>query len=329
MTDPYTGKGILITGSSGYVATKVIAMLEDTDCRIIRLSRTGSRLKPVNGVARVKNVIGDVRERATWEEALQDTDIIFHFAAQTSVHAADENPIADLEANVVPMLHLLEACRRRGRKPAVLFSGTVTEMGIPIRLPADEMQPDRPITVYDLHKLMAENYLKYYAHQGIVDGAVLRLANVYGPGPTSSSADRGVLNRMIDRALHAETLSVYGHGKYLRDYVYIDDVASAFLEAGANIDRINGQHFVIGSGEGHAIVDAFNLVADRVALKTGRRMQVISADPPVPLAAIETRNFIADTTRFSAATGWKARVPLAEGIDRTIEALLAHRSGRA
>ena len=199
----------------------------------------------------------------------------------------------------------------------------MTEAGIPTRLPVDETHPDTPITIYDLHKLMAESYLKYYSGQGIIQGAILRLANIYGPGPKSSSADRGVLNVMVRKALNGEPLTVYGKGDYLRDYVYVEDVARAFLMAGANIEPVNSQHFVIGSGQGCTLAEAFNLVAERVALKAGQPVPVTHVEPPTPQSPIEARNFVADTTRFWQATGWKARVSLTEGIDRTIDVFLS------
>ena len=329
MNVPYHGKTILITGASGYLATRVAEMLSQADCRIVRLTRAQTPLTRINGAARMSDVVGDIRERAVWERVLDGVAVIFHFAAQTSVAAAAESPAADVQINVLPMLHLLDVCRQRSLRPIVLFAGTVTEMGLPARLPVDESPVDHPITIYDLHKLMAENYLKHYAGQGTVRGAVLRLANVYGPGPRSRSADRGILNQAVRKALNAETLTVYGHGNYVRDYVYIDDVARAFLEAGAHADQINGQHFVIGYGQGHTIMEAFSLVVERAALRTGRRARVVSADPPTPLSAIETRNFVADTARFSNATGWKAQCSLVEGIDRTIDAILAQEQGRA
>ena len=315
----YTGKCILITGGAGYLATSLLAQLRSIDCRVIRLDRPGGKFTPTTGKAQVQDIEGDIRDRAVWESLLPEVDVVFHFAAQTSVYVAAQNPHADLDVNVLPMLHLLETCRGKGLYLVVLFSGTVTEVGLPSQLPVDETHLDHPITVYDLHKWMAENYLKYYARQGVVRGAVLRLANVYGPGPTSSSADRGVLNMMIRKALNGETLTVYGKGDYLRDYVYVEDVARAFLYAAANMERVNEQHFIIGSGEKHTIAEAFNLIADRVALKTGKRVPVIDVAPPPSLSPIETRNFVADTRRFREATGWQASYSLTAGIDRTIE----------
>lgn len=321
LSDQYKGRRILITGGKGFLGTNLVDLLKDIDCHIVRLGRSGGIFEPVDGAVRLEDVTGDIRERMTWERVLEGVNMVFHFAAQTSVYVANENPSADLNINVVPMLYLLEICQEKGWRPTILFSGTVTEAGIPESLPVDETHPDIPVTIYDLHKLMAEKYLKYYTSQGIVHGVTLRIANVYGPGPKSSSADRGVLNVMIRKALKGETLSIYGKGDYLRDYVYVKDVARAFLEAGAHIERVNGQHFVIGSGEGHTLADAFKLVAERVRLKAGQRVSVAHVEPPTSQSPIETRNFVADSRRFTQATGWRPAYSLSEGIDRTVEAL--------
>jgi nucleoside-diphosphate-sugar epimerase len=315
----FKGRNFLVTGGAGYLATNLIAQLQDTECRITRLDRPGVKFIPVRGKAQVRDVEGDIRDRAVWEKVLANVDIVFHFAAQTSVYVAEQNPSADLDINVVPMLHLLETCREKGICPTILFSGTVTEVGLPASLPVNESHPDHPITVYDLHKWLAENYLKHYVRGGIVRGAVLRLANVYGPGPRSSSADRGVLNMMIHKALNGETLTIYGKGDYLRDYVYVDDVVRAFLYGAANLERVNGQYFVIGTGEKHTIAEALDLIAERVALKSGTRVPVVHVDMPASLPPIETRNFVADIHRFNEATGWLPTYSLTAGVDRTIE----------
>jgi nucleoside-diphosphate-sugar epimerase len=186
----------------------------------------------------------------------------------------------------------------------------------------DETHHDQPVTVYDLHKWIAENYLKHYAREGVVRGTTLRLSNVYGPGPKSSSADRGVLNAMIRKALNGEPLTVYGKGDNLRDYVYVQDVVRAFLMAVGNIESVNGQHFVIGSGQGYTLAEVFNLVADGVSRKTGQRVPVIHIEPPTLQSVIEARNFVADSSKFSRATCWQATYPLPVGIALTIESFL-------
>ncbi len=318
----YTGKRILVTGASGYLATNLVNLLQNINCTIIRLTRDSNTLASVNGIADIVDLTGDIRSKETWKQALEDVNIVYHFASQTSVYMAEKDPGTDLQSNVMPMLNLLETCRIKCWCPIIIFSGTVTEAGIPDDLPVDETHKDQPITIYDIHKLMAETYLKHYIHQGIVHGTVLRLANVYGPGPSSSSADRGVINMMMRKALAGESLTIYGKGKYLRDYIHIEDVVQAFIKVPINIDQADGKHFVIGSGDGHTIAEAVNMVADRVALKTGKRVSAIHVDPPLPLHPIEFRNFIANPQAFIDATGWKSNYALLEGIDSTINSFL-------
>jgi UDP-glucose 4-epimerase len=317
----YAGKKIFITGGAGYLATNMVRVLQGINCRIDRLDRQDAEFEPINGTAQIQNLIGDVRDPSGWEESLDKADIIFHLAAQTSTYVANADPAADLDSNVLPLLRILELCRTRGWCKTILLASTVTIVGIPLQLPVDETFPDHPVTVYDLHKMMAEHYLKYYAKQGIVSGAILRLSNVYGPGPISSRPDRGILNQMIRRALSGESLTVYGRGEQMRDYVHVEDVALAFLQAAININLLNGEHFIIGSGLGYSIVDAMNLVADRVSLKTGKRVPVEHVEPPSVQSPIEFRNFIADSSRFKRLTGWKTYYTLTEGIDQTIERL--------
>jgi nucleoside-diphosphate-sugar epimerase len=308
-----------VTGAAGFIGGRLVNRLAGEACRIIRIARTAPPSIDVPLAAEVIDVVGDVCDRATWDR-VADAHVVLHLAAQTSGAAAAGNAAADFHANVAPMRHLLAACRQRRVHPIVVFAGTVTEAGIPSRLPVTEDETDDPITTYDRHKLMAEDDLKAAASHGNVCGATLRLSNVYGPGVRGVRQDRDILNRMIAAAMQGQPLTVYGTGEYVRDYVFIEDVVDAFLMAAAHPDPINGRHFIVGSGRGVTIREAFELVAARVEARTGRRVPVITADPPGGLSEIQRRHFVADPSRFSAATGWRAAWSLADGIDRTIEA---------
>jgi nucleoside-diphosphate-sugar epimerase len=317
----FQGKNILVTGGAGYLGSGIIGLLREVDCRIIRMGRRGEGRADLHGSASVVDVVGDVREPDNWAQYLDGVDVIFHLAAQTSTYVANADPPADQAVNVLPMLRLLETCRRQGLRPTICFASTVTVAGIAERLPVDESHPDHPVTIYDLHKQMAEQYLRWYAEQGLVQGVILRLPNVYGPGPRSGCADRGILNQMISRALAGEPLTVYGAGEQVRDYLYIDDAARAFLAAALHADKLNAHYFVIGSGEGHSIAEALELVAKRVTARTGRPVAVRYVAPPADLSPIEQRHFVADPRRFCAGTGWRPQYSLQEGIDRTLEVL--------
>ncbi len=318
--DHFSGKTVLVTGAAGFLGGRLVHRLSAVQCQIVRVARAAP--PPLEGrpLATVRDVTGDVGERATWDAVLSDADVVFHCAAQTSSVAAAENPARDFAANVAPIRHLLEECRRLQRRPVVMFAGTVTQAGIPTTLPVNESAPDRPVTIYDRHKLVAEHALASAAADGTVRGATLRLANVYGPGRHGATQDRGILNRMIAAAVQGRPLTVHGTGEYVRDYVFVEDVVDAFLLAAAHHDQVNGRHYVVGSGHGITIREAFELVAARVEAITGRRVPVTTGETPAAVSAIEQRHFIADSSRFSADTGWRPACGLSEGIDRTIEA---------
>jgi UDP-glucose 4-epimerase len=321
MQNFFNNKNILITGGNGYVASNVIQLLRNVPCRVIRFDRPGTVWNNFgsNDAVKLHNIEGDIRDPAIWESLINGVDIIYHFAAQTSITVANRNPLSDLEINVIPILRLMEACKTKNAKPILIYSGTVTEAGFTPILPVDESHADRPITMYDIHKLTAENYIKHFTIEGIIKGAILRLANVYGPGPKSSQADRGILNQMIGRAIDGANLTVYGDGTFIRDYVFIEDVALAFIAAAQNIDRVNGHHFLIGTGKGTTIREAFQSVAERVALRTKKKVDVVSVHPPADLPLIESRNFVADISSFERLTGWTPKTSLAHGIDKTID----------
>ena len=315
---------VLITGAAGYIGKSLSACLVAHGWHVTRLARAGVAFSPVSN-EHVTNIEADIFEPDVWLRTAEGMDAIVHLAAQTSTYVANDDPVADEIANVRPMIQLLETCRRQGWKPFVALASTVTVIGLPERVPVREDHVHQPVTVYDLHKWMAEEYLKMYCRLGYVRGAALRLANVYGPGPRSGRDDRGVLNAMIRKALAGKPLRVYGSGEWLRDYIFVDDVVNAFAAALEHQHSVNGRHWIVATGQRVTIGEAFNLVADRVARQTGLRVPVQHGNPPAELSPIEQRNFVGDIREFSKATGWRPIVRLNEGIDHTIDAFIQER----
>lgn len=313
------GKCLLITGASGFLASNLIKSLQNVPCTLRRLTGKSS-LPALNGKAVVEDIQGKIAQASAWDNALLGVDIVFHFASQTSVYTAEKDPESNFQVNVLPMLYMLEACKKIESCPDILFAGTSTQMGLPQVLPVNEKLQDEPVTIYDLHKSIAETYLKYYSRMGIVRGVSLRLTNVYGPGPKSSSKDRGFLNAMVRCAIAGKNLTLYGKGEYIRDYIYIDDVISAFLQASINMSSLNQKHFVLGSGQRHSISEALRYIVERATLQIRTPISVKSVDPPEGLSPIEKRNFVADSQSFSRITGWCPKTMLIEGIDQTIQA---------
>ncbi|NQU55997.1 MAG: NAD-dependent epimerase/dehydratase family protein, partial [Rhodospirillales bacterium] len=230
---------------------------------------------------------------------------------------------ADFTTNVVPVLNLAEAIRAMPKKVDVLYSGTASVAGMAKALPVDPNTAAQPVTVYDQHKLMAEQYLELYARMGDLRAVTLRLANVYGPGLTVGSPDRGILNKVIAAALSGKPVSIFGEGDSTRDYIYIDDVIEAFVAAGAHMGELTGKHYFLGSGTGHLVKDAFTLAATQAAAARGITADISYVPWSEGLSEIERRNFVADIKDLSTSTGWSPKVDLYEGITRTIAAFVA------
>ena len=324
----YFDKRILITGAKGYIGSSLLRILKNVQCHITVLVRDEQEFSAFPGaVANFSAITGDITKSVTWAKALVGADYVFHLAANTSAYRADEDPHGDYLQNALPVLQMLEVCRDKKLSPKIVFAGTVTEVGITSEKLVDETFADHPVTIYDIHKLAAEKYLQYYAQQRVVDTVTLRLPNVYGPGPLDGQADRGVLNKLILKALSGDPLTIYGNGKFVRDYIFIDDVVRAFLAAGSKGAALNGGYYIIGSGKGTCFVDVVHLVVDKIAERFNIHSVIKHISPPEQLLSIENRNFEANFTKFSKATGWSPQISLSDGIDRTIESFFVQDKG--
>ena len=311
--DGYEGKTVVVTGGGGYLGSALIEALRKTPAIIIRVSR-----RELPALPGVESYQADIGLRDCWSTIIDRADIIFHLAGNTSVYAAAKDSTGSLNSTLLPLTHLLTVAQERGRHPVVVYASTATLYGLTEKLPVSEEATPRPITVYDLHKLHAEEHLALATRKGILEGVSLRLANVYGPSPsTNGSDDRGVLNKVARLALQGRDLSLYGDGNYLRDYVYISDVVRAFILAGIT-KNIGGRSFNVGTGQGVTLSRAFQIVAEQAERVTGRPVKINNIPWPVSMDPIERRNFIAETKSLANATNWLPTISLQEGIHSMI-----------
>ncbi len=318
----YAGRSIAVTGAGGYIGSALVEALKSVEATLYRLSGDLKNLPQLSdSQAVLVDVEADISRKDTWERLCESVDIIFHLAAQTNVYKAWEDPEADWKVNVLPVLNMLEACRTTEAKPAIVFTGTATEVGLTEEVPVNEDLKDKPITIYDVHKLAAENYLKAYCANNYARATVLRLANVYGYGQGSKNSGRGVINIMAARALAGEELTIYGDGKYLRDYVYKKDVINALLCCWPNIDALNGKEFLIASGIGITLEDAVKKIASEAEKMIGTAVNVRHVSAPENISPIEYRNFIADISAFREASDWRPEFAFEEGIKELLKGL--------
>jgi nucleoside-diphosphate-sugar epimerase len=307
----------LVTGGAGYIAHGLTLELLARGAKVRRLYRADGR-KPAFEHPSVEDVAGDVAKRSDLERASAGVDVVFHLAERASVHFAENDPAGEFEANVRPLIALGEICLEKTPVPKLVFASTA--------------HPDAPLTIHDLHKLMAEQYLEFSARIHGLAATTLRLCDVYGPGPPSGSSDHrgsrserpreGVLNEFVRRAMNGEALTVYGDGREIRDYVFIADVARAFIAAAEASKATTGGHFVVGSGRGHSIADAASRVASIVGKRLGKPVAVSHAKPPQGLSGTEQASFVADPEPFEKAAGFRATTTLDEGLERTLDHFL-------
>lgn len=314
----FRDRRVLVTGAFGFIGSALVRYLATAgaDLRLLRRGPSSDGQSSSPGTT----VFGDVRERVTWERALPDIDTVFHLAAQTSTMASERDPELDYEINTEATRKLLEGCWRLGTRPTVIFAGTETQVGRPERLPLRGDEPDRPLSFYDLHKLLAEQALEFSARRGAVKATTLRLPTVYGAGTREGSPECGMINSMIRRALSGQALSIYGSGERLRDFVHVDDVARAFMLAACAMDRCNARHFIVATGERCTVKDAIVRIAEVAKQASGRSAPVVHVDEPKDEPEITKCGFLADPGAFRQATGWQPRYLLAEGIAETVRA---------
>jgi len=316
----YTNKNIVITGGAGYIGNAIVHALSTISCDIKLIVHTSQLPEELqNTQAKITFIQKDVTDQSFWSDILDKTDYIFHLAGQTSSVYANEHPQEDFEINVLPIIRFVEYIKNISIKPVIIHAGTSTQLGYTESPIHDESSKDNPITIYDINKLTAEKYLMYYACQLGGLATSLRLTNVYGPGSKSSKSDRGIVNKMIQQALSNKPLTAYGTGEYIRDYIFIDDVVDAFLNAGEHIEKLSGKYFLIGTGTGHSILEMMTMIQEQVQTLTSFAVPINHIPMPEEISLIEKRNFIANSNSFQRKTNWKPSIPLEEGIKKTVE----------
>ncbi len=313
-------KRVLVVGSSGYIGGALCDRLAAAKVDLVCLSSSPLPVETNRGLWIHWNYDVLPNQLLALEHS---PDVVYYLAGQTSAYLSNSDPVADLQASVLPFVRILDWIASRtiaNERAAVIFAGSVTQHGFTVNAGQPRASRDNPDTIYDLHKQFCENYLAYYSSHHNIDGVTLRLSNVFGPGKDSRSAERGIVNRWIRGALEGSAITVFGSGEYIRDYVYIDDVVSALCDASMNASRLSGQNYEIGSGDGLTLVDAARCIVDTIFRLTGQAVPLNHIEAPREALRIENRNFVSEPSRFGAATGWHATIDFQRGVEMTCAA---------
>src|SRR5712671_7413693 len=265
-------RSVLIFGGAGFIGSNLAhEMLTRTDAKVHifdNLSRAGVHhnlewlRKTAGNAGRLQVTVGDVRDARQVEKAVAHASEIYHFAAQVAVTTSVADPRLDFETNLAGTFNVLDAARRSGNRPFILFTSTnkvYGELGLgtpvisgkryvtPTQQGVAESQSLDFHSPYGCSKGAADQYVRDYARIYGLPTVVFRMSCIYGPRQFGTE-DQGWVAHFIISALTGKPITIYGNGKQVRDVLFVDDLVRAFRLAVENIDTVAGEVFNIGGG---------------------------------------------------------------------------------
>jgi len=261
---------------------------------------------------RVRVNISDVRDRYSLRTHLVGQDFLFNLAGQTSHLDSMEDPFTDLEINCRAQLSILETCRQVNPRIRVVFASTRQIYGRPERLPVDEQHRLSPVDVNGVNKMAGEFYHILYNDVYDLAACALRLTNTYGPRMRIKDARQTFVGVWIRQLLEGKPIEVWGGGQR-RDFTYVDDCVEAFLLAALRPEA-RGRVFNLGGAEVVNLTDLAKLLVE-----LNGSGEFVQKEFPADRKRIDIGDYYADDSLIRTTLGWRPRVPLKDGLARTLE----------
>ena len=293
-----------VLGAGGFIGTNLCLALLGQVQSLRAFGRRQSFPEALHGCTWMQ---GDFSDITTLLPALANCDVVFHLINATTPASANIDKVADLNANVVSTLHLLEACRESGVHRIIFVSSGGTIYGIPSQVPTPENSANNPITAYGISKLAIEKYLGLYEYLYGIEYRVLRVSNPFGPYQTALK-NQGVIAAFARQALSGKPIEMWGDGSIIRDYIYIDDVVDALILAATH--KGDSRIFNIGSGEGTSL----NKIVELISTLLGQDISVNHR----PGRQVDVPVSILDIASAASELSWHPRFSFQEGLSSTI-----------
>lgn len=300
---------ILILGGGGFIGSAIADRLlkDNYEIRIFERPRVMPYRKFME-FEKVEWITGDFSCMHDISDAVNGVDVVLHLVSTTLPKSSNDDPIYDVQSNVVTTLQLLTTMVSNNVRKIVFISSGGTVYGNPCYLPINEKHPTNPLVSYGITKLTIEKYLQIYSHLYGIKAIALRVSNPYGERQRIETA-QGVVGVFLNRALNGLPIEVWGDGSVTRDYIHVSDVAEAFFKA---LHYTGDQHlFNIGSGSGITLNELINKL-ETVLKKSIERRYLPGRPFDVPVSVL--CNNLA-----RCELGWTPLVSMSEGMSLTVE----------
>ncbi len=313
----FQGKRTLITGGMGFTGSNLAIALVDAgaDVTIVDAMIPGYAGNLFN-IAPVRDRVAihfcDIRDVAAMNNLVQAQDYVFHLAGQVDHILSLTDPFPDIDINIKGTAVLMEALRWYNPRAKVIYTGTRGQYGSAVTLPVSETAPTHPKGIYEISNLTAEKIIQVYNDVHGIAAVLLRLTNIYGPRAQMKHPRYGVVNWFVRLAVDDETIQVFGDGKILRDFLYIDDAVEAILMSALEPKAV-GEVLNVGIDQPYNFIE----LAETLIEVAGTGRWEFAAFSPERKAQ-EPGDFYSDISKIRRLVGWTPRTALKDGLRQTV-----------
>ncbi len=294
---------ILVTGGAGFLGTHL--------CR--RLTNEGHTIKIID-LKKNKDfptIIADVRDQTKMEKEMKGVDVVFHLASLIEAGESVKHPQKFIDYNINGTLSILEAMKKNN-VTNFIFSSSAAVYGEPIRVPIQEDDRTIPINPYGMTKLAMEGLLSSYVQSHGFTGVALRYFNLYGP-EEHHKPETHAIPRFIEQIYNEKKVTIWGNGKHLRDYIYIDDVVEAHIQA-LQLMKVEPEkyHYMnLSTEKPTSVIEIIQLIEH--AMNKKANIQHFEERPGDPL------KLYAHAQKAKDVLAWEAKIDIQKGIKKTVD----------
>src|SRR3989344_2359622 len=309
----WKNRWVLVTGAGGFKGSHLVEKLIEMGANVVCLIRDydpKSYFETQNLGKKSIIVIGDLKDQRKISDILSRYGIqsIFHLGAQPIVTTALLNPLETLESNINGTINILEAARLYSKASEIIIVSSDKAYGPQKNLPYTETERLEGKAPYDVSKSCADLIAQMYAKVYNMPIAITRCANVFGPGDLN-------MNRIIPGAIEAilknEPLKIRSNGKFIREYIYVEDAIDAYITIAENIDKAKCEAFNIASSNVLNVIELVNKISE--ILGKSIDMQILNQ------TKAEIPEQYLDGSKIKKLLGWEAKTNFKEAINKTFK----------